>query len=110
LELVTLRHFRRVLSAAVSLSAIALVMAKVGASEGRGSGVGTIASLALLVSLVLLVVVWRKEHAANEAAFAERERQQLAALELLLNTKECNRKTGSREEMQQEDEKTGSSS
>jgi hypothetical protein len=85
MDLAALRRFRRVLSAAASLSAIALVMAKVGASAERGSGVGSIASLALLVSLVLLVVVWRREHAANEAAFAERERQQLALLKLELN-------------------------
>lgn len=98
MELATLRRLRRVLSAAVSLAAIALVMAKVGASAERGNGVGTLASFALLVALVLLVVVWRKEHAANEAAFAERERQQLAAFKLLLDTKKCNRKTGTREE------------
>jgi hypothetical protein len=85
LELATLRRFRRVLSAAVSLSAIALVMAKVGASAEQGRGVGSVASLALLVSLVLLVVVWRKEHAANEAAFAERERQQLALFKMQSN-------------------------
>jgi hypothetical protein len=94
MELAALSRFRRVLSAAVSLSAIALVMARLGASE-RGSGVGTVASLALLVSLVLLVVVWRKEHAANEAAFAERERQQLAAFKLLLNARNA---TGKRED------------
>lgn len=85
MELATLRRLRRALSAAVSLSAIALVMAKVGASDEQGRGVGSVASLALLVSLVLLVVVWRKEHAANEAAFAEREKQQLAVLRLELN-------------------------
>jgi hypothetical protein len=85
MDLDALRRFRRVLSAAASLSAIALVMAKVGASAERGSGVGSVAALALLVSLVLLVVVWRREHAANEAAFAERERQQLALLKLESN-------------------------
>jgi hypothetical protein len=85
MDLAALRRFRRVLSAAASLSAIALVMAKVGTSAGRGSGVGSVASLALVVSLVLLVVVWRREHVANEAAFAERERQQLALLKLESN-------------------------
>jgi hypothetical protein len=94
MEVAALRRFRRVLSAAASLSAIALVMAKVGASAERGSGVGSVASLALLVSLVLLVVVWRREHAANEAAFAERERRQLATFKLLLNTRNA---TGRRE-------------
>jgi hypothetical protein len=98
MELASLRRLRRVLSAAVSLSAIALVMAKVGASTERGAGVGTLASFALLVALALLVVVWRKEHAANEAAFAERERAQLAAFRLLLDTKKGNGKSASREE------------
>jgi hypothetical protein len=94
-----LAALRRVLSAAASLSAIALVMAKVGASAQRGSGVGSVASLALLVSLVLLVVVWRREHAANEAAFAERERQQLATFKLLLSTRNA---TGRREDRKTE--------
>jgi hypothetical protein len=85
MELPTLRRCRRALSAAVSLSAIALVMAKVGAPAERGDGVGMVASLALVSSLVLLVLVWRKEHAANEAAFAEREKQQLAFLKLQLD-------------------------
>jgi hypothetical protein len=85
MDLATLRRLRRALSAAVSLSAIAVVMAKVGATAEKGSGVGSIASFGLLASLVLLVVVWRKEHAANEAAFAERERQQLALLKMQLN-------------------------
>jgi hypothetical protein len=93
MELASLRRLRRVLSAAVSLSAMALVMAKVGASAERSSGVGTVASLALLVSLVLLVAVWRKELAANEAAFAERERQQLAAFKLLVKNQNA---TGTR--------------
>jgi hypothetical protein len=84
MELPTLRRYRRVLSAAVSLSAVALVMAKVGGPAERSSGVGLFASLALVSSLVLLVVVWRKEHAASEAAFAEREKQQLACLKLQL--------------------------
>jgi hypothetical protein len=91
MELAALRRLRRVLSAAASLSAIALVMAKVGASAERGSGVGSVASLALLASLVLLVVVWRREHAANEAAFAERERRQLALLKLELNRQAAKR-------------------
>ena len=84
MELEALRRYRRVLSAAVSLSAIALVMAKVGGGGDAGRPVGAIASLAFVVSLALLVVVWRKEHAAQEAAFAARERQQLALFELQL--------------------------
>jgi hypothetical protein len=95
MELASLRRLRRVLSAAVSLSAMALVMAKVGASAERSSGVGTVASFTLLVSLVLLVLVWRKELAANEAAFAERERQQLAAFRLLVKNQKA---TGGRED------------
>jgi hypothetical protein len=82
-ELESLRWVRRAASAAVSLSAIALVMAKTrGPSETEGDAVGLWASLGLFVSLVVLVLAWRKEHAANEAAFAARERAQLAALRL----------------------------
>lgn len=92
MDLAALRRLRRTLSAAVSLSAIALVMAKVGASAERGNAVGLVASLALIASLVLLVVVWRKEHSANEAAFAEREHQQLAFLKLQVELEKKARK------------------
>jgi hypothetical protein len=82
-ELESLRWVRRVASAAVSLSAIALVMAKTrGPSEAGGAAVGLVAAVGLCLSFVVLVVAWRKEHARNEAAFADRERQQLVALRL----------------------------
>jgi hypothetical protein len=77
-----LRRYRRVLSAAVSLAAIALVMAKVGGNADPAARVEWIASLGLVASLALLVIVWRKEHSAQEAAFADRERQQLAMMKL----------------------------
>jgi hypothetical protein len=85
MELETLRQLRRALSAAVALAAVALVMVKVSA-PGGGTALpsGALVSMALLLSVVALVVVWRKEHAANEAAFAARERAQLALLKLQL--------------------------
>jgi len=83
MELESLRRLRRVVSAVVSLSAVALVMAKTaGGSAPSSAGVGLVASGVLLVSLVALVVVWRKEHAASEQAFAAREQAQLAMMRL----------------------------
>jgi hypothetical protein len=82
MELDGLRRLRRILSAVVSLSAVAVVMAKTAGSAPTAPGVGLIASGTLVVSLVALVFVWRKEHAASEAAFAARERAQLAMLRL----------------------------
>jgi hypothetical protein len=86
MELESLRRGRRILSAAVSLTAIALVMAKVsGAVAGGGGGaVGLMASVAFIVSFALLVVVWRKEHVASEAAFAARAGRELASMKLAL--------------------------
>jgi hypothetical protein len=85
MELETLRRCRRISSAVVMLSAIALVMAKVsGSDRGSSQAVGSYASLAFVISLLLLVLVWRKEHAANEAAFAARAREQLAIMKLQL--------------------------
>ena len=85
MQLETLRRARRVLSAAVALAAIATVMARLGAPGGNGPNLpGTVASLGLLGTLVALVIVWRKELVANEAAFAERERQQLLGMKLML--------------------------
>jgi hypothetical protein len=77
-----LRRYRRVLSAAVSLSAIAVVMTKVGGNADPATHVGSIASMGFVVSFILLVIVWRKERSAEEAAFADRERQQLAMMKL----------------------------
>jgi hypothetical protein len=82
-ELEKLRWIRRAASAVVSLSAIALVMAKTsGPSEAGGDTVGGVASIGFCASFVALIIIWRKEHAANEAAFAIREQQQLASLRL----------------------------
>ena len=83
MELEGLRRLRRILSAVVSLSAVALVMARTaGDTTPSAPGVGLGASGVLLVSLIALVLVWRKEHAAGEEAFAARERSQLAMLRL----------------------------
>jgi hypothetical protein len=82
MELESMRRGRRILSAAVALSAIALVMARMARSGGSDGGVGMIASVGFCFSIGLLVVVWRKEHVMNEAAFAARQRQQLASLRL----------------------------
>src|SRR5262245_36499537 len=83
MELEGLRRIRRVLSAVVALSVIALVMAKTaGPSAPNGTTVGLAASGMLVVSFALLIVVWRKEHAADRAAFEARERAQLAMLQL----------------------------
>ena len=83
MELESLRRGRRILSAAVSLAAIALVMAKA-RGPGAGGAVGLIASVAFIMSLALLVVVWRKEHVASEAAFAARAGRELATMKLEL--------------------------
>lgn len=82
MELESIRRGRRILSAAVALSTIALVMARMARSGGSAGGVGAIASLGFCLSLALLAVVWRKEHVMNEEAFAARQRQQLAFLRL----------------------------
>jgi hypothetical protein len=82
MELTTVRRIRRVLSAVVAASAILLVMARLRTSAAGSDATGTIASVVFSSSLVAFILVWRKEHAAAEAGFAERERQQLAALRL----------------------------
>ena len=83
MELESLRRLRRILSAVVAISAVALVMAKTaGGSTPSSTGVGLGASGVSFVSLVALVIVWRKEHAASEEAFAAREQAQLAMLRL----------------------------
>ncbi len=86
MDLPTLRRFRRALGAAVSLSAIALVMAKTRGPgpEAGANAVGMVAALAFVGSLALLILVWRKEHAADRAGFADRERKQLALFQLQL--------------------------
>jgi ABC-type transport system involved in cytochrome bd biosynthesis fused ATPase/permease subunit len=83
MELETVRRARRVLSAVVAASAIMLVMARVRTpSVAGGDPTGMIASVVFLIALVAFAAAWRKEHTLAEAAFAERERQQLAALRL----------------------------
>ncbi len=83
MELETVRRARRVLSAFVAVSAIMLVMARVRTpSVAGGDPTGTIASLVFMIALIAFAAAWRKEHSLAEAAFAERERQQLAALRL----------------------------
>jgi len=84
MDLAALQRGRRILSAAVALSAVGLVTIKtrVGAGAADGSAPGWVVASSFLVSLGLLIVVWRKEHAASELAFAERQRQQLALLKL----------------------------
>jgi hypothetical protein len=81
MDLDTLRQIRRALSAAVAVCGIALLMVKLQAPATPGTHLpGVLASLALGLSLIALVLVWRREMAANEAAFAERERAQLVML------------------------------
>lgn len=83
MELETVRRVRRVLSAVVAASAIMLVMARMRSPPGgAGDSTGTLASIVFLISLITFIVVWRKEHAAVEGGFAEREQKQLAALRL----------------------------
>ena len=83
MDLDTLRQIRRALSAAVAICGIALLMVKLQAPGAPGVHLpGVLASLSLGLSLLALVLVWRKELAANEAAFAERERAQLVMLRM----------------------------
>ncbi len=73
---------RRILSAVVCITALALVMAKTGASSAHDERVGLVSAICFVVSLIALVEVARREHAEAERASAERERQQLALLQL----------------------------
>jgi hypothetical protein len=73
---------RRILSAVVCISAMALVMAKTGPSSPNDERIGLISAFCFVVSLIALVEVARREHAEAERASAERERQQLALLQL----------------------------
>jgi hypothetical protein len=75
---------RRILSAVVCITAMALVMAKTGPSSPSDERVGLISAVCFVVSLIALVEVARREHAEAERASAERERQQLALLQLQL--------------------------
>lgn len=84
MDLAALSRGRRILSAAVALSAVGLVSAKtrVGPDAATGGAAEWVLASCFLVSLALLIAVWRKEHAASELLFAERQRQQLALLKL----------------------------
>jgi hypothetical protein len=84
MDLAALSRGRRILSAAVALSAVGLVTVKtrVGPDAADDRVAGWVLALGFLVSLGLLIVVWRKEHAASELAFAARQRQQLELLKL----------------------------
>src|SRR5688500_36914 len=84
MDLAALQRGRRILSAAVSLSAVGLVVIKtrVGPAAADGSAAGWVVASCFVVSLGLFIVVWRKELAASELLFAERQRQQLALLKL----------------------------
>lgn len=73
---------RRVLSAVVCITGVALVMAKTGQSSPHDERIGLISAICFVVSLIALVEVARREHAEAERASTERERQQLALLQL----------------------------
>lgn len=83
MDLAALSRARRILSAAVALSAVGLVSVETRAGPDAADGsAGWVLASCFVISLVLLIVVWRKEHAASELLFAERQRQQLALLKL----------------------------
>jgi hypothetical protein len=84
MDLAALSRGRRILSAAVALSAVGLVSAKtrVGPDASSGGAAEWVIACCFVISLGLLIVIWRKEHAASELRFAERQRQQLALLKL----------------------------
>lgn len=87
MDLAALSRARRILSAAVALSAVGLVSVKTRVVEPgapNDGAPGWVLACCFLLSLGLLIVVWRKEHAASELAFAERQRQQLALMKLQL--------------------------
>jgi len=75
---------RRILSAVVCVSALAMVMAKTGANAASAERIGLVSACCFVVSLIALVEVARREHAEAEHASAERERRQLALLKVQL--------------------------
>jgi hypothetical protein len=77
MTLETLRRGRRVLSAAVSLSAIALVTVQTRAPASTGRELGWALALCFVAFLVLWLVIWSKEHKAAQQAALARERMQL---------------------------------
>jgi hypothetical protein len=81
-----LRGGRRVLSAAVSLSAVALVTVQTRAPASGSRGLAWGLASCFVVCLVLWLVVWQKEHKAEQQAALARERKQLELLTLQLRT------------------------
>jgi hypothetical protein len=74
---------RRLLSGIACVSAMALVLARTrGQGAPNGAWVGGIAAFTFVVSILVLIEVSRREYAENKRAAAERERQQLALLQL----------------------------
>jgi len=102
MDLEALRRSRRVCSAAVLLSAIALVVTKSSAhrSAPGASLPGVVAASCFVISLLLFVVIWRKERAKSELGFAERERAQLHLLELQVGLAKTKQKTPTDEDQQ----------
>lgn len=82
IPLTSLGWARRILGAVVCITALALVMAKTGASSPSDERVGLISAFCFVVSLIALVEVARREHAESERSSTERERQQLALLQM----------------------------
>jgi len=78
------RWVRRVASAVVLLSALALILERTrsGAVGPRSSAPAFIAALCFLVSVLTFIVSWRKELAAGAHAAQVRERQQHELLKL----------------------------
>jgi len=75
---------RRILSGVVCLSALALVMAKTGTPAPSTERIGLLSACLFVLSLIALVEVARREHAEIEHASGERERRQLALLQVQL--------------------------
>jgi hypothetical protein len=82
----SLRNRRRALSALCILCALSLVViqSRTGPSRAATALPAFVAATGLTLSLIALVIVWRKEHAAAEAESAARERQQLAMIQVQL--------------------------
>jgi formate/nitrite transporter FocA (FNT family) len=90
-----LRSMRRFAGAVVTLSAIALgvARAKGGATPSAGV-VSFVAAVCFSLSFVALLVLWQREHRTTVAAATARERQQLALLKLQLDSAKHKGKNG----------------
>lgn len=82
----SLRNTRRALSAACVLCTLSLVViqSRTGPSRPATAIPAFVAAVGLTVSLIALVIVWRREHALAEAESAARQRQQLALIQIQL--------------------------